>query len=522
MLWLALHLPLLSLEAFCATLDAPRRAGPVALLDGHRIAAVNDAAAQHGVPPGAKRATALALAPELVLGQADAARDACALQAVAHVALAFTPAVALHGGRTVLMELQSCLRYWGGLPALLARLRMALSPLGHRVQTAAAPTALGAALLAVWNPAGHGELTQGAHVGRPDALRTLLDAAPAALLGAGCEHRETLQTMGLHTLADLRALPRAGLVRRFGAGLLDTLDRARGERPDPRRWLALPAVFESRLELFARADSTAQVLHGAAVLLARLVAWAQARQARVAAFTLHMQHEPRRHDGGVPHTALRIELAAPSADAAHLQSLLRERLARVQLAAPTLELRLDCRELKHAPAPNGELFASRQGEAEGLLRLLERLRARLGDAQVQRLQPLPDHRPEQADRALPAVAAVPVVGQSMPRRRAQADGLQPPHPGPQEDKPLPLHRPVWLLPEPQPLPERQSLPLHEGRPLRLLSGPERIEAGWWDGAPAVRDYFIAQDEGGALLWIYRARLPSAASDSGWFLHGRFG
>ena len=89
-------------------------------------------------------------------------------------------------------------------------------------------------------------------------------------------------------------------------------------------------------------------------------------------------------------------------------------------------------------------------------------------------------------------------------------------------------RPVWLQ-LPEPLAEQGSRPLFEGRPLQLLSGPERIEAGWWDSALAGRDYFIAEAADGALIWIYRERLPlareageNAASGSGWFLHGRFG
>jgi protein ImuB len=53
----------------------------------------------------------------------------------------------------------------------------------------------------------------------------------------------------------------------------------------------------------------------------------------------------------------------------------------------------------------------------------------------------------------------------------------------------------------------------------LLSGPERIEAGWWDGALALRDYFVAQGEEGACYWIYRERDASSAR---WFLHGLFG
>jgi protein ImuB len=68
--------------------------------------------------------------------------------------------------------------------------------------------------------------------------------------------------------------------------------------------------------------------------------------------------------------------------------------------------------------------------------------------------------------------------------------------------------------------ERESHPLLDGRPLRLLCGPERIESGWWDASLVERDYFIAQAGDGALVWIYRARVPK--SNCGWFLHGRFG
>jgi protein ImuB len=511
MLWLALHLPLLSLEAFCATLAAERRdssgARPVALVADHRVVAVDAAAAAQGVQPGSQRATALALAPDLLIGQADAARDAAALRAVAHGALAFTPAVTLEGGHTVLMEVQASLRYFGGLAALLARLRDSLAPLQHRVQIASAPTALGAAWLACWRA----DLAQGPHSTRLAALQACLDAAPVWLPGPGREHWQALQGMGLHTLSDLRQLPRSGLARRFGEGLLDDLDRAYGQRADPRRWIELPPVFESRLELFARADSTEQVLVAAAVLLARLVAWAQAQQARIAGFTLAMQHEQRLRHGALPPTELSVVLAQPSLDVAHLQMLLRERLAHCELAAPTLELRLHCRHLVRAAAPNGELVPTRQSEAEGLLRLLERLRARLGDEQVQRLVPVADHRPERATLTVGTAAAEDV--KALTAFKAAA-ALAP--------SSLPLHRPVWLLPQPQPLAERGALPVLEGRALQLLSGPERVESGWWDSALGTRDYFIAQAQDGALVWVYRARVPAGDPAAGWYLHGRFG
>lgn len=521
MFWIALHLPLLSLEAFVATLpaDTAGAAGgsaagerPAALIAQHRITAVNAAAAERGIRPGIKRTTALALAADLLVADSQPARDAAALRAVAHVALACTPAVTMHDAATVLMEVQASLRLFGGVAGLRQRLAAGLAPLGHRVQMAAAPTAIGAAMLAVWHPADRGDLVCGAHGSRLQALQTLLDDAPVWLLGPGREHWDALQGMGLQTLSDLRRLPRSGLARRFGSALLDDLDRALGLRPDPRRWVVLPSAFHGRIELFARADTSEQVLAGAAVLLSRLVAWAQARHSRIAAFTLRMHHEPR-HRQAVAATVLRVELAEPALDPAHLQLLLRERLARVSLDAPTLELELRCNELAAGPAPTGELFPTRASEAEGLVRLLERLRARLGDEQVQRLLPVADHRPEFASRSVTAAGMAPAATVVVAKAAGAGTAIAP--------AALPHHRPAWLLAEPLPLAERGSLPLLEGQPLQLVSGPERIEAGWWDGAPAARDYFIAQAVDGSLVWLYRGRLPAAQGEVSWFLQGRY-
>ncbi|MFY9509654.1 MAG: DNA polymerase Y family protein, partial [Rubrivivax sp.] len=272
MLWLALHLPNLSLEAWCSTLPAEDAARPLALVGQHRISAANASAAGAGVRVGLKRTTALALCADLRLGEADPLRDAAALLAVAHAALAFTPMVTLQGRATVLLELQASLRYFGGLTCLLERLRQALAPLGHRLQLATAPTALGAALLAQWPGRRGDDLAEGPHTRQLRALQQLLDQAPVWLLGPGREHWEALQGMGLRTLSDLRTLPRSGVARRFSESLLDELDRAYGLQPDPRQPLLPPPVFEDRLELSTRADSTAQVLHAAGLLLERLLA----------------------------------------------------------------------------------------------------------------------------------------------------------------------------------------------------------------------------------------------------------
>ena len=315
---------------------------------------------------------------------------------MAHAALAFTPSVSLQpalqpgaAADTVLLEVQASLRYFGGLERLRQAIGAALRPLGHLVHTACAATAQGAAILSRVEPPP--QCTDLA------ATRLALQAAPVWLLGPGREHWEALQGMGLRRLDDLLSLPRAGLARRFGEGLLVELDRAFGRRPDPREPIVLPPSFESRLELFARADTTDQVLHGAAVLLERLIAWLAAQHAFVRRFRLLMHHEARWQSDRTPQaTALEIALAEPSRDSAHLLVLLREQLARLRLPAPTLELRLQAEDITRRAPPNAELFATTQSEHEGLTRLIERLQARLGPGQVQRLVAIEDHRPERA------------------------------------------------------------------------------------------------------------------------------
>ena len=540
MRWIALHLPLLSLESFTETLPVEVQAAavtgqlPVALVETHYITCANAAAQARGVKCGVKRATALALAPDIVLGQACALRDRLSITGVAHVALAFTPSVALDapagnladGPHTVLLEVQTSLRYFGGLRALLHRLHLALAPLNHAVHFASARTAAGAALLARMP-----QTPEGRHADDLPALHRLLDDAPLWLLGPAREHWDRLQGMGLRTLSDLRSLPRSGLARRFGEPLLEAIDRAQGSQPDPRGFVVLPERFESRLELFARADTTEQVLHGGAILVARLVAWASARHAQVRRFTLRMHHEPRhRRDVDVQsETRLDIMMTQPTRDASHLLVLLRERLARLVLPAPTLELNLDCEDVSCGAPPHGELFPTARSDREGLTRLIERLQARLGSEQVQRLALIEDHRPEcsTVQRAVGAWASPALPGQKPLRQQQGTSVFKPQRPHapsakvPTQERAQPDGgRPVWLLAEPEPLQERGTHPLLDGRPLRLLCGPERIESGWWDGSLAERDYFIAQAGDGALVWIYRARVPKLSC--GWFLQGRFG
>ena len=47
-----------------------------------------------------------------------------------------------------------------------------------------------------------------------------------------------------------------------------------------------------------------------------------------------------------------------------------------------------------------------------------------------------------------------------------------------------------------------------------LTGPERIETGWWRDDHICRDYFRVETTSGEQFWLFR-------SDGKWFLHGLF-
>ena len=71
-------------------------------------------------------------------------------------------------------------------------------------------------------------------------------------------------------------------------------------------------------------------------------------------------------------------------------------------------------------------------------------------------------------------------------------------------------RPLWLLPAPRSLGSDPA-----ALQLKLLSGPERIETGWWDGEDVGRDYFVGCNPHGEELWLFRDR------GGEWFVHGVF-
>lgn len=417
----------------------------------------------------------------------------------------------------VLLEVQASLRLFGGRRVLLERLRAAL-PQAEGQALAVAPTALAALALlrTLPQPDAAPDARAGAAVipavaCAPRHLIPTLDALPFTHLSAARANAPVLARLGCRTLGHVRALPRDGVSRRFGAALLEALDRAYGQRPDAQDWITLPERFSARLEFMGRVETAEGLLFGAQRLLGQLAGWLQARQRGVLALTLHWEHDLVRR-GELRNGQLDWRTGTATRDTRHLVRLLGEHLARIQLPAPVQAIRLDATETEAFKADNSSLLPEDVKEGEPLAQLIERLSARLGPDRVLRGRVLADHRPQHmqawfAANELAAQATAPALLRHLP-----------PH--------LRLH-PPWILREPLRLELQGDRPLYQG-PLRMLAGPERLETGWWSFSTAaeregeelaLRDYYVAHSPGAGLLWVYRRR---SAGEPAWFLQGVYG
>ena len=137
MLWIALHLPQLQLEAFQRGLPSPE---PYAIAERQRILACDAKATARGLRAGMPVSAALAFAPNLRLRERDAAAETEALLGIAACAMQCTPNVALDFPDLVLLEISGSLKLFGGLGEIETRLNQGLAAMGYSAGLAAAPT----------------------------------------------------------------------------------------------------------------------------------------------------------------------------------------------------------------------------------------------------------------------------------------------------------------------------------------------------------------------------------------------
>ncbi len=473
-LWLAMRFVNLSLDALTAG-DAA-----LAIVDEERgrqvVCAANETAVRHGIHAGLSLNAAYALLPQLKTLERDASREQARLRRLAAWAGQFTSQVSIVAPDALLLEIRGSRALFGGVQGVVRTVTEGLNALRVHYHFAVAPTPTGALWIARDSTGRVLEDGQAlaAHLG---ALPLTVTAWPQSLL-------TTLDGMGVRQVRDCMRLPRDGFSRRFGRLRLVELDRALGRAADPRECFQPPERFYADLELLAETHDLGLIERALGRLIDELAGFLCARQMALEAFDLRLDHLD------APPTRVRVGLSGPSRDAIRLNRVLHERLERLALPAPVVALAVGAETLVPLAGRDGDLF-SRSADGYDWPQLVERLRARLGPGAVHGLCLVGEHRPESAWRYV--------------------------EPGTPGEGSACRQRPLWLLAEPQRLPVQGGRPQRDGA-LRFVSGPERIETGWWDGRDVARDYYVAVNPAQIYLWVYRQR--RAPED--WWLHGVFG
>ncbi|KAB7765626.1 Y-family DNA polymerase [Xanthomonas maliensis] len=471
MLWACILLPQLALDAVLRRLDDP--APPLALVEGpaqlRSLHAVNAAAAAAGLKPGMRLSAAQALLAHLRMHDYDPQDEARQQRFLAAWAYRHSSLVSRQWPRAIVLEAGASFRLFGPWPRFERRLREELQAQGFQHRLALAPTPRAARVLA--------GLRDGMAVTESAALSQVLDKVPVRRAALPDDAGQRLQHMGVRTLAAVRALPRDGVRRRFGAALLEHLDRLYGQADDPLECYAPPDHFDQRVELGYEVEAHPALLFPLRRLIGDLCTYLSIRDGGVQRFVLRLEHE----EGA---TNVEVGLLTPERAPALLFELARNRLERLEIPRPVVAMRLLATRLPPFVPAMRDLFDQRAQQAVDWPQLRERLRARLGDAAVYRVLPADDPRPERAWQC--------AIGDALREVRAPARAP----------------RPTWLLPQP--------VPLHDPQ-LRVLSGPERLESGWWDDAEARRDYYVVETGRGRRGWAFVA----PGQRDGWMLHGWF-
>lgn len=326
------------------------------------------------------------------------------------------------------------------------------------------------------------------------AARACLAPLPVAALRLPLTTCTRLQRLGIRTVADLMALPRASLTRRFGAEVLLRLDQALGATPEPIAPLPPPAPFAFRMTLPEPIGLLKDVEAGLDRLLVRLCARLEDSEKG----TRRLIFTARRVDQASVQAELR--LARPMRDAPRMAQLFSRGLEALDAGYGIDQIRLEAVELE--PLPLRQISAHSATQRDDLADIITKLGNRIGLDNVTRFLPADSHLPEKSFLVVAAAYSTP-----------------------EGSWPSPAPRPIVIFP-PEPLAGLGPQPPARFRWRQLwfriarTIGPERIAPEWWFDHPewrsGVRDYWQVLTHEGRRLWLF-----FTPQNPGWFVAGEF-
>jgi protein ImuB len=474
--WLYLHFPLLPLESLPPMAEDQAAAVICSQKNWHQVICCNSQAHAWGIEPSLSLSTALALCPDLITLPREIESELQSLQRLAVLAYSFSPIVIVdkESSQGLWLDLTGCSQLFQGYDSLLKKLQLQLHYQGVTACSGIAQSPLAAQLLC--------RKYFQTQLPSSSALETIA----LSKLALSNKQQQNFNQLGLQTLADLQALPKASLSRRFGVSLIQTIALLTGEKPCTLERFRPPTVFHDLIQNPQGIYSKESLLFPMKVLLQRLCQYLLARQCYCR--EIHWEFQPLM---GSPQT-LQIKLSGSQNNWSSLLTLCRLQLERLELPRSVEQIILHSDQFVDAPMTNSDLFGDLYSPDKDHA-LIDSLNARLGiDALSQPVlsaEPLP----EQA-------GTIKSLGNQASSKHLTHIKRAP--------------QPLWLLTEPAPVQERNKQ-LYWRQPLTIISGPERLCGNWWQ-SEQQRDYYLACDSKGARYWLFRQTYNGR-----WFVHGLF-
>jgi len=322
---------------------------------------------------------------------------------------------------------------------------------------------------------------------------------PVAALRIEPEITVSLQRLGLRTIGEVIARPRAALSRRFGPALLMRIDQALGELPEPVSPGSEPLRFAARLTL----PEAIGLLDDVKAALARLLEPVCDKLAKHGKGARKLQFTLRRVD----QASCRIEvaLARPMCDAGRIAALFEKSLSGIDAGFGIDQVHLIVTQPEDLTLRQISHIYQQQNlpENNALNDLITRLGNRVGFDNITRPLPAQSHIPEKGFITAPAAYS-----------QAEMRGWTTPGP-----RPLILFPPEIIIANSAKPPGSFRWRAMHFTTAKAI-GPERIAPEWWLDDPnwrsGLRDYWRIHTRQGRRLWLF-----FTPQRPGWFVHGEF-
>lgn len=459
-----------------------------------RLTHISPTALDAGLHAGISLSDARAIAPHLLTEPANPEREDALLRALWRWSDQLSPWAALDAPDGLYLDITGCAQLFGGEKAMAEHAQNALCDLHMCARIAVCDTRRGA-----WGLARFSGLQQ--VIAPIGGTREALQLLPLAALGVKRQTERDLRRVGLKTIGDLYPFKTSELARRFGLELTERLSHALGHSPDPVSPQAADKTYSARMTLpepIGFKDDIQEVV----TRLARSIC-DKLREAQVGA--RHFDLIVRCVDRG--DKVISVGFARPCFEGGAIWQQLARPLDELHLEFGADWFRLKAANIEPVKARQMIIGDEDARREDDLARAISTLGNRLGFDRILRLTPQQSHTPEREFARKQAISA---SENGWANSEIFKTTIRPER--------------IFIRPE-------KLFTLEAGRPPKRFewrkdvyatasaTGPERVMPEWWvKGDRRTRDYWTAQTDTGARLWL----LTYPASDPPeWYVAGRF-